>query len=79
MMMPSPTAASAAASVMIKIAKTCPPTHAEQPRERHEINIHGVQNQLDAHQNDDDVAARDHADDADGEERQTEHEIMCDR
>ena len=59
MMIPSPTAASAAASVIIKIANTCPSTEPIQPRERHQIDVHRIQNQLDAHQNNDHVAARD--------------------
>ena len=76
MMIPRPTAASAAASVMMKIAKIWPSTEPQHPRKRHQVDIHRVQNQLDGHQNDDHVAAREHADHADGEQRQAQKKIM---
>ena len=56
-----PTAASAAASVITKIANTCP-CSPHMPRERHQIQIHGIQDQLNRHQHDDHIPARQHTD-----------------
>src|SRR5271165_4489475 len=44
---------------------------AEDPGESDEINVNGVENELDRHENDDDVTARNDADGADEEERKT--------
>src|SRR3984957_13119115 len=49
---------------------------AEHVRESDQVNVHCVQNQFDGHQNDDDIAAREHADHADGKQRETEPKIM---
>src|SRR3984957_206284 len=49
---------------------------AEHVREGDQVNVHRVQNQFDGHQNDDDVSTREHADYADGEQRETEPKIM---
>ena len=68
--MPRPTAASAAASVITKIAKTWPcravgsMNSLPVTREGDQIQIDGVQNQFDRHQDDDHVAAGEHADHA---------------
>src|SRR5260370_33050180 len=35
---------------------------AEQPRESHQVDIQGIQDQLDGHQNHDDVSPRQHSD-----------------
>ena len=79
MMIPSPTAASAAASVMIKDGEDLPFDRTHQPRKRHQVDVHGVQDQFDGHQNNDDVAARDHAHNPDGEQRQAQEQVMPDR
>src|SRR5271156_5529608 len=49
---------------------------AEHVREGDQVDVHCVQNQFDGHQNDDDIPAREHADHADGEQRETEPKIM---
>src|SRR5580704_5963275 len=49
---------------------------AEHMRERHQVDVHGVQNQLDRHQDDNHVATREHADDAYGEQREAKPKIM---
>ena len=64
MMIASPTAASAAATVITKNTNTWP-ADAVRLRERDERQVHRVEHQLDAHEHDDRVAAREHADDAD--------------
>src|SRR5271169_2537171 len=51
---------------------------AIQTREGHEIDVDSVQDQLDGHEHDDHVAAHQHANHANGEERETEHEIIFD-
>ncbi len=67
--MPSPTAASATASVITKIAKICPSTFCQYVREGDQVDVHGVEDQLDGHQNDHDVAAGQHADGTDQQQR----------
>src|SRR5829696_8342688 len=54
------------------------PGCAVELREGHERQVHGVEHQLDAHEDDDRVAAREHADDADGEEDRREEERLGD-
>src|SRR5271165_252303 len=44
---------------------------AEDPGESDEIDVNGVENELDGHENDDDVTACNDADGADHEERKT--------
>ena len=74
--MPRPTAASATASVITKIAKICPFTFCQIVRERDQVDVHRVQDQLDGHQNDDDVAAGEHADRADQQQRGAQRQVM---
>ena len=74
--MPSPTAASATASVITKMAKICPLTCAAGVRKGHQVDVHGVEDQLDGHQNDHDVAARQHADGADEQQRRAQGQVM---
>ena len=64
MMMPRPIAASAAAMVITKTAKTCPARSPSWLRERDEVDVHGVEDQLEAHQHGDEVAPHHHADQA---------------
>src|SRR5580704_5023560 len=52
---------------------------APHARKRHQVDIHRVQNELDGHQNDDHVAARQHADHSDDEQRQAQINIMAHR
>src|ERR1700676_4439364 len=52
---------------------------ADQARERHQINVHGVQHQLDGHQNDDDVSPGHDADHTDGEQAEAQEQIMAGR
>src|SRR5689334_12431227 len=47
--------------------------------ERHKDQIHGVQHELDRHEDDDDVAADQHADRADAEQHGPEDQIPIDR
>src|SRR5208282_1642159 len=42
--------------------KNLPGNVAKNPREGHQVDVHGVQNQLDGHQHHDHVAPRNHAD-----------------
>ena len=49
-------AASAAATVSTKSVKTCPREIAEEGREGDEVDVDGEQDQLDRHQQDDDVS-----------------------
>ena len=46
------------------------------PRERHQVQVHGVQNQFDRHQDDDHVAARQHADHAQQKQGCAEDQVM---
>src|SRR3989442_4819112 len=52
---------------------------AEHARQRDQRDVHRVQDQLDGHQDDDNVAAREHANHADGEERQAQEQVMAGR
>src|SRR5580704_899410 len=52
---------------------------AEDAGEQDEVNVDGVENQLDGHQNDDDVAARHDTDAANQKERQAEEKIVLRR
>ena len=49
-------------------------------REGHEVDIHGIQHQLDGHEDDDEIAPHHHADDADDEQRRRQQHVMgwCD-
>src|SRR5579859_1816544 len=51
---------------------------AEVTRKGDEVDVDGIEDHLDGHQDDDDVAARDDADGADQEERQAEEQVMAD-
>ncbi len=55
--MASPMAASAAATVRINSAKTWPTRSLRCDREGHDVEVDGQQDQLDRHQDDDDVLA----------------------
>ena len=46
------------------------------PRESNEVQIRGVQNQLDRHEDDDDVAPREHSGDADDEEQRADNQKL---
>ena len=79
--MPSARPTSAAAMVITKMAKMMPD---EQRRRRvdgegDEVDAHGVQHQLDRHQDQHGVAPRQHAVDADREEDRAEHEEVLQR
>ena len=74
--MPSPTAASATASVITKMAKIWPFTFCQRLRERDQVDVHGVQNQLDGHQNDHDIAAGQHAHRADQQQRRAQRQVV---
>src|ERR1019366_896162 len=52
------------------------PVHPPQPRERHQVQVHGIQDQLNRHQDDDHVAPRQHPDGADDEQRRRNYEVM---
>src|SRR5271166_4058337 len=52
------------------------PVQSVQPRERHQVQVHGIQDQLNRHQNDDHVAPRQHADGANDEQRRRNNEVM---
>ena len=67
MMIPSPTAASAAATVMTIKTNNCPVTSLEETRKSDERQVHGIEHQLDAHEHRDHVALNDYADHADRE------------
>src|SRR5580692_2255257 len=45
---------------------------AEDARKGHQIDVYGVEDQLDGHQNDDDIAAGEHADSADEQQRRAQ-------
>src|SRR5579864_7602655 len=45
------------------------------PRERHEVDVDCVEDQLDGHEDDNHVAAREYADHADGEKREAQDQI----
>ncbi len=79
MMIARPTAASAAATVMTKNTITWPSIEWSPRRERDEGQVRGVEHQLDRHEDDDHVAADQHADGADGEETPRERKIVLDR
>src|SRR5260370_11142751 len=49
---------------------------AENTRERHKVDIDRIQDEFDGHENDDNVAARNHPDGADDEQRKTEEQIV---
>ena len=74
--MPSPTAASATASVMTKIAKICPLHAAQGLREGDQIDVHRIQDQLDRHQDDHDIAPGQHPDGADQQQRRAQGQVM---
>src|SRR2546421_4169511 len=44
-----------------------------------QVDVHGIQNQLDGHEHDDNVAPRDDSDHADDEEREAEEQVVSDR
>jgi hypothetical protein len=67
MMMPNPTAASAAATV-ITIKQTLPGDILKETSKRNERQVHGVEHQLDAHEHRDDVSLNDDAHHADREQ-----------
>ena len=70
-------AASAAATVRMNRAKTCPVRSPSEGREGHEIDVDRQQDQLDRHQDDDDVlAVEDDARDAEREQDRRDDEIM---
>ncbi len=75
--MPRPTAASATATVITKIAKICLRDVAVMPGERDQVDVHRVEDQFDGHQNDHDVAAGEHAERSDQKERGAEHQVMA--
>src|SRR5882762_2990549 len=50
----------------------------EVTRKGDEVDVDGIQDQLDGHQDDDHVAARDDSDGTDQEERETEEQVMAD-
>src|ERR1700739_85137 len=52
---------------------------AENTREQHEIDIYGVEDEFDGHEDDDDVPARHNADATDQEQRQAEKQVMSRR
>ena len=67
--MASPIAASAAATVRMNMAKTCPTRSLRNDGERHEIDVDRQQHQLDRHHDDDDVlAVQEDAEHAQGEQ-----------
>src|SRR5207244_13329485 len=45
----------------------------------HQVDVHGIENQLDRHEHDNDVAARDDTNHADDEERETQKQVVFDR
>src|ERR1035437_8152467 len=49
---------------------------AERVRKRDQVDVHGVQNQLDGHQDDHDVAARQHAHGSDQQQRRAQGQVM---
>src|SRR6202007_1445153 len=51
----------------------------EVPREGDQVNVNGVEDQLDGHQDDDHVTPRDDADGADQEEREAQEQVVADR
>ena len=69
MTMARPSAASATVMQMVNTVKTMPGGVAAEPREGDQVDVDGVQHQLDAEQDADGVAARHHAEEADAEER----------
>ena len=64
MMMANPTATSAAATVRAKKTKTCPATSWKILRKGDEVDIRRIQHQFDRQQDDDDVPAKEDADDS---------------
>ena len=68
MMIPSPTAASAAATVITMKTKQLTRDVLKETRKRNERQVHGIQHQLDAHEHRDHVALDDHADVANREQ-----------
>ena len=65
-----PMAASPAAIVITKIEKTWPGQVREPPREGDQVQIDGVQHQLDRHQDRQEVAPHEHAEEPDREEQE---------
>src|SRR5260221_6140583 len=51
---------------------------AKVAREGDEVDVDGVEDQLDGHEHDDDVAARDDADGADQEQREAQEQVVAD-
>ena len=78
-MMARPTAASAAATVITKKAKTCPRHRPEEAGVGQERQVDGVQHQLDAHEDDDCVPAREHARHANEKEDAAQRKVVVQR
>ena len=78
-MIARPTAASAAATTITKKTKTRPSELVMRAREGHERQIHGVEHQLDGHENRDDVALEHERDDAQPEQNGAQHQIIGNR
>ena len=70
-----PSATSATVMQMVKTVKIMPDDVAVEAREGDQVDVDGVQHQLDAEQDADGVAPRDDAEEADAEEHGGEGEI----
>ena len=73
--MARPSATSATVMQMVKTREDHPGDVAVEAGERHQVDVDGVQHQLDAEQDADGVAAREHAEEADGEDDGGEVEV----
>ncbi len=79
MTMASPTATSATVMAMVKSAKTTPVRSPRKRAEGDEVDVDGVEHQLDAEQDPDGVAPGEHAEEADGEHESGQGEIGVER
>ncbi len=76
--MASPIAASAAATVSTRSANTCPTRSPRKVEKDDEVDIHGEQDQLDRHQNDDHVLpVEEDAEDPDREQDRRDGEVVA--
>ena len=76
MMMPSPIAASAGGDRDHEHREHLPGELAELAGERDEVDVGRVQDQLDAHQDGDEVAAHHHPDQPEREEDERKHQVV---
>ncbi len=77
--MASPTAVSAAATTITKNTNTCPLSAFHWRGESHKSQVHGVQHQLDRHEDGDHVALDEKAGDSAGKQDRRQHQVIGNR